>query len=104
MENYAYGSNITEKGNLEIIKYIHDESKGKDTITKTVLTLREANSANVKNARSRIFDDEDELMDFINDQKRRERFSPYISFLMEGYKIVDDHFIQLFYNTHASNS
>ncbi|WP_150274150.1 hypothetical protein [Paenibacillus tepidiphilus] len=69
-----------------------------------VLSLPEADSVDVRSYRASMFDDAEDVMKFIHDNRERTKRNYNYYFQVHAYKIIREHYIQLYYTSHVSNS
>lgn len=87
--------------NYEVYEF--DEADPED-MGKLVLTLRDADSMDVRTYHSKTFDTVEDLMEFIYENRRSEKRRYDFYFQLHAYKIIREHYIQLYYSWHVSSS
>lgn len=98
-----YGSCIGD-GRLEIFLF---DSSDPDDMGKIVLSLPEADSVdifNIRRSQSIVLDSAEDVMKFINEKKYRSKHNYHYDFWTVAYKIIREHYIELYYMIHISGS
>lgn len=98
-----YGTCIMNDNELIIYQFESIDSDP-DNMGEEILVLPHADSLDVRSYRASLFDDAEEVIKFINHQELCMKRNYDYYFKVHAYKIVREHYIQLYYTSHVSNS
>ncbi|MCY9594142.1 hypothetical protein PC41400_14625 [Paenibacillus chitinolyticus] len=83
----SYHTAINKYGNLDVI----DESRS------VVISLRDATKIDTRKSQTKIFDDADDLIEFINERTAAADKMNSVYFSPRAYEIIDEHYIKLYH-------